>query len=60
MDGGFASTLKALIRNEFFNWLDGDENMKWYGEDSLITASEKRIFVTHWVGIAYRRLTSWR
>ena len=60
VDGGYTSTLKALIRNEFFNWLDGDESVKWYGEDSLITAREKRIFVTHWVGIAYRKLTSWR
>ena len=59
VDGGYASTLKALIRNEFFNWLDDDENMKkWYGEDSHITASEKGILVTHWVGNAYRKLTS--
>ena len=59
MDGGYASTLKALIRNELFNWLDDDENMKkWYDEDSHITASEKRILVTHWVGNAYHKLTS--
>ena len=59
VDRGYASTLKALIKNEFFNWLDDDENMKkWYGEDSHITASEKRILVTHWVGNAYRKLKS--
>ena len=59
VDRGYASTLKALIKNEFFNWLDDDENMKkWYGEDSHITASEKRILATHWVGNAYRKLKS--
>ena len=59
VDGGYASTLKALIRNELFNWLDDDENMKKrYDVDSHITASEKRILVTHWVGNAYHKLTS--
>ena len=59
VDGGYASTLKALIRNELFNWLDDDENMKKrYDEDSHITASEKQILVTHWVGNAYHKLTS--
>jgi hypothetical protein len=59
VDGGYASTLKALIRQEFFNWLDDDENIeKWYGAESHITASEKRILITHWVGNAYRKLTS--
>ena len=59
VDGGYVSTLKALIRNEFFNWLGDNENMKkWYGENAHITASEKQILVTHWVGNAYRKLTS--
>ena len=41
-DGGYASSLKALISNEFFNWLGDNENKKkWYGEESHITASEK-------------------
>ena len=58
-DGGYASSLKALISNEFFNWLGDDENTKkWYGEDSHITASEKWIFVTHWVDNVYRKLMS--
>ena len=61
VDGGYASTLKALIRQKFFNWLDDAENLdKWYGADSHITASEKRILITHWVGKAYRKLTSSR
>ena len=58
VDGRYASTSKALIRNEFFNWLYDDENMKkWYGENSHITASEKLILVTHWDGNAHRKLT---
>ena len=59
VDGRYASILKALIRNEFFDWLDNNENMKkWYREDLHITANERRILVTHWVGNAYRKLTS--
>ena len=57
VDGGHAATLKALINQQFFDWLDDDENIqKWYGEKSHITASEKRILVTHWAGNAYRKL----
>ena len=59
VDRSYASNLKALIRNEFFNWLDNDEDMKkWYGEDSHITANGKGILVTQCVGNAYRKLTS--
>ena len=33
VDGGYAATLKALINQQFFDWLDDDENIeKWYGE----------------------------
>ena len=57
MDGGYASTFKALARNEFFHWLVDDENMKkWYGKDSHITASEKLILVTRWVSNANHKL----
>ena len=53
VDGGYVSTLKALIRvgflmfslssSKFFNLLDDNENMrKWYGEDSHITASKNQ------------------
>ena len=56
-DGGYAATLKALIKQQFFDWLDDDENIeKWYDEKSHITASEKRILITHWAGNAYRKL----
>ena len=73
VDGGYAATLKALVKQEFFKWLtlkalvkqeffkwlDDEENCeKWYGVDSKITASRKRILISHWCGNAYRKLTS--
>ena len=59
VDGGYAATLKALVKQEFFKWLDDVENCeKWYGVDSKITATEKRILISHWCGNAYRKLTS--
>ena len=31
VDGGYATTLKTLINQEFFNWLDDEDNVgKWY------------------------------
>ena len=31
-DGGYAATLKTLINQELFNWLDDEDNVeKWYG-----------------------------
>ena len=57
VDGGYGATLKALINQQFFDWLEDDENIeKWYGEKSHISASEKRILITHWAGNAYRKL----
>ena len=48
VDGGYGSTLKRLINQEFFDWLDDDENLKkWHGADSHITSSEKRILITN-------------
>ena len=48
VDGGYAATLKAFAKHEFFAWLDDNENCeKWYGADSKITASEKRILISH-------------
>ena len=56
-DGGYASTLNTLINQDFFNWLDDEDNVeKWYGAESHITASEKRILITKWAGNAYHQL----
>ena len=47
VDGGYAATLKRLINQEFFDWLDDDENIeKWYGADMIL--------ITQWSGNAYR------
>ena len=48
VDSGYGATLKALINQQFFDWLDDDEKTeKWHGEESHITTSEKRILITH-------------
>ena len=47
-----------LIKQEFFKWLDDDDNIdRWYGE-SIFIASEKRILITNWVRKAYRTICS--
>ena len=44
VDGCYSTTLKRLINQGFFDWLDDDENLeKWYGADSFIATSEKRL-----------------
>ena len=44
VDGCYSTTLKRLIDQGFFDWLDDDENLeKWYGADSFIATSEKRL-----------------
>ena len=60
VDGGYAAALKALMNQEFFKWLDDDdENIEvWYRENIRISASDKRILITHWVGNAHRKLAS--
>ena len=53
VDGGYAATLKTLIKQEFFNWLDDEDNVeKWYGAESHITASEKCILIMKWASNA--------
>ena len=59
VDRGYASTLKAFISQEFYNWLDDNDHCDFlYGADSKITASEKRILITKWCRNAYRRLNT--
>ena len=57
VDGGYAATLKTLINQESFNWLDDEDNVeKLYGAKYHITASEKCILITKWGGNANRQL----
>ena len=56
IDAGYAQLLKVLIKQEFFNWLDDEDNIdKWYGE-TVFSASDKRMLITRWVGKAYRKI----
>ena len=57
VDGGYAAALKTLINQELFSWLDDEDNVEgWYGAESHITASGKRILITMCAGNAYRQL----
>ena len=56
IDAGYATFLKVLTKQKFFNWLDDEDHIdKWYGE-TVFSASEKRILITRWVGKAYRKI----
>ena len=58
VDGGYCSTLRRLINQDFFDWLDDDENLgQGYGADSHITTSENRVLIRNWAGNVYRKLT---
>ena len=58
VDAAYGSTLKRLITQEQDLWLDLDENMdKWIGNKPL-SASDRRILITQWVGEAHKRLMS--
>ena len=56
-----------MIKRGFYTWLTDDTNAEmWYGQRSF-TSSEKRILITQWAGVAYRKLceaqydsTRWR
>ena len=57
VDGGFAELLKTLVNQQQSSWLDSDENAdKWY--NGKISAKERRILITHWVGAAYEKISS--
>lgn len=58
VDAGYVELLKVKIRQEHYTWLDSDENTnKWYGLDQIVSASDRQILLTHWVGQAYKSLT---
>ena len=58
VDAGYGQLLKVKIKQEFFRWIEDDKNCEnWYGE-AMLTASEKRVLITRWVGDAYREFLS--
>ena len=59
VDAGIGQLLKVFVSQAHRNWLDKEENAnKWYGNDSNFTASERRILITHWAGVAWKKLCS--
>ena len=59
VDAGYAATLKALIVVEHRKWLDTDNHSdRWFGSEEPYTAKERRILNTHWVGEAWKALSS--
>ena len=52
-DAGYAQVLKSLI------WSDEEENAdRWFGNDKLFSAKERRILISHWAGEAWDKLSS--
>ena len=60
VDSGFGQLLKKLTDHEQQQWLESDENIDiWLGNsEKKLTAKERRILITHWVGEAYKKLQS--
>ena len=56
IDSGYGALMKRLISQQQDAWLECDENMeKWIGNQKL-TASDRRVLITHWVGEANKVL----
>ena len=54
---GLGQLVKTLVNQAHRDWLDHDENLeKWLGK-GLLSAKERRILITHWVGQAWDRVT---
>ena len=54
VDSGYGRMLKVLAKNEQQKWLESDENLRiWLRDSTKLTAKERRILLTHWVGEAH-------
>lgn len=57
VDAGYAQLLKRFIGQEQHKWLcEGDNIDRWLENDKKLSAKERRILITEWVGEAYTRL----
>ena len=57
VDAGIAQTLKVLVGHNYQQWLDEGENADlWFGLHKGLSAMQRRILITHWVGNAWKRL----
>ena len=57
VDGDFAELLKTLVMQQHSSWLDSDENADKLYNRKILT-KEKRILINHWVGAAYKKISS--
>ena len=56
IDSGYGALMKRLIGQQQDAWLECDDNMeKWIGNQKL-TASDRRVLISHWVGEANKKL----
>jgi hypothetical protein len=54
VDAGLGRQLKIYIGQEMDEWLDDDDNLeKW--EDNSLTASDRRVLLTHWTAAAWAK-----
>ena len=57
VDARHAEQLKVNIKFEQFKWLNSDENAEdRHGVNQSLTASEKSILLTEWIGKTYKNL----
>ena len=57
-NGGFAARLKTFIIDEFFTWLnDNDDRAEWYNAESKTTATEIEVTVNHRCGTTCKKLS---
>ena len=53
VNAGIAQTLKILTGHNYQKWLDEGDNVDiWFRYQKCLTAMERRIFITQWVGNA--------
>lgn len=57
VDAGPGKAFKSHIKEEQNIWLENDENIElWLGnDDRKLSAKDRRILITNWVGEAYRK-----
>ncbi|XP_065665464.1 uncharacterized protein LOC136086894 [Hydra vulgaris] len=57
VDAGRGKAFKSHIKTEQNIWLENDENIElWLGnDDRKLSAKDRRILITRWVGEAYRK-----
>ena len=48
--------MKVLTGQRQRYWLEEDDNSdQWYGEENSLSAKDRRILITHWLGEAWKQ-----